>query len=62
MSLLKSSKFYAEGFLMKKVEVGPDGKTVSLRHYFDLKRLFTDTTFFSPLTLPIQFGRNGSYN
>ncbi|GAA6010185.1 hypothetical protein JCM11491_005381 [Sporobolomyces phaffii] len=29
ISLLKSSKFYAEGFLMKKVEVGPDGKTPS---------------------------------
>ncbi|KAK4051814.1 hypothetical protein OIV83_002519 [Microbotryomycetes sp. JL201] len=26
VALLKSSKFYAEGFLMKKVEVGPDGK------------------------------------
>ncbi|GAA6059179.1 hypothetical protein JCM10212_005524 [Sporobolomyces blumeae] len=29
ISLLKSSKFYAEGFLMKKVEVGPDGKNPS---------------------------------
>lgn len=28
ISLLKSSKFYAEGFLMKKVEAGPDGKPV----------------------------------
>ncbi|BGP01263.1 hypothetical protein NBRC10513v2_002214 [Rhodotorula toruloides] len=26
VALLKSSKFYAEGFLMKKVEAGPDGK------------------------------------
>lgn len=28
VSLLKGSKFYAEGFLMKKVEVGADGKAV----------------------------------
>ncbi|GAA5858489.1 hypothetical protein JCM8547_007329 [Rhodosporidiobolus lusitaniae] len=26
VALLKSSKFYAEGFLMKRVEAGPDGK------------------------------------
>lgn len=31
IALLKSSKFYAEGFLMKKTEVGPDGKAVSSR-------------------------------
>ena len=29
VNLLKGSKFYAEGFLMKRVEVGADGKAVS---------------------------------
>ncbi|GAA5821219.1 hypothetical protein JCM11251_004519 [Rhodosporidiobolus azoricus] len=29
IALLKSSKFYAEGFLMKRVEAGPDGKPPS---------------------------------
>ncbi|KAK4697882.1 hypothetical protein P7C70_g8145, partial [Phenoliferia sp. Uapishka_3] len=28
ISLLKSQKFYAEGFLMKRVDAGPDGKAV----------------------------------
>lgn len=31
IALLKSSKFYAEGFLMKRVEAGPDGKPVRPR-------------------------------
>ncbi|SCV67650.1 BQ2448_5261 [Microbotryum intermedium] len=29
IALLRSSKFYAEGFLMKRVDIGPDGKPYS---------------------------------
>lgn len=32
IALLKGQKFYAEGFVMKRVEVAADGKTVSLYH------------------------------